>query len=73
MLGWLFHLFRNYGDAITQAYNWKYGRLDIETDMSGAFVGHCGLDYTSVIFKFASVKEAIALFNKEIGRLPNGR
>lgn len=73
MLGEMFYLFGKYGDAIAQAYTWKYGRLNIETDMSGTFVGHCGLDYTITIFKFAGVKEAIKLLRKEIGRLHDGK
>ena len=72
MLGEMFYLFGKYGDAIAQAYTWKYGRLNIETDMSGTFVGHCGLDYITTIFRFDSVKEAIELFRKEIERLRDG-
>ena len=71
MLGEMFYLFRKYGDAIANAYHKDCGRLEIETDMSGDFVGHY-LGESTLIFSFDSVKEAIRLFRKEIERLRDG-
>ena len=77
MLGEMFYLFRKYGDAIAKSYKQDYGRLQIETDMSGIFRGYYRRDDSKdtnlSIFMFNNVKEAIKLFRKEIGRLRDGQ
>lgn len=73
MLGWLFYLFRKYGDDIADAYHKDYGRLEVEVDMSGVFYGYTGGYDNLVIFRFANLKNAIELFSKEVGRLNDGR
>jgi len=72
MLGELFYLFKKYGDAIAQSYNWESGCLELETDMSGLFGGYYGGQHTTTIFNFDTVGEAIELFRKEIERLHDG-
>jgi len=73
MLGWLFYLFKKYGDAIADAYHKDYGRLKIEVDMSGVFYGYTGGYDNLTIFRFVNVNEAIKLFRKEIERLNDGQ
>lgn len=72
MLGWMFYLFKKYGDTIAQSYQWENGCLEMEVDMSGRFGGYYGGQFTTTIFNFDSVDEAIKMFRKEIERLDNG-
>ena len=72
MLGELFYLFRKYGDVIARSYRIEHGRLELETDMSGEFIGYCGLT-NILIFSFDNVKEAILSFRREIERLCDGQ
>lgn len=70
MLGWALYLFRKYGDLIANAYNMDCGKILFETDLSGTFYGTEDFGVVGIpIFVFDNIKELIAFFKVEVGKL----